>query len=63
MEKSEYTALAKKAEKLDLTDEERKKIAGSFISLPGGNTHYEMKGEGGTGCTGSRLRHTVLHIR
>ena len=46
MEKSEYTALAKKAEKLDLTDEERKKIAGSFISLPGGNTHYEMKGEG-----------------
>ena len=46
MEKSEYTALSKKAEKLDLTDEARKKIKGSFLSLPSGNTHYEIKGEG-----------------
>lgn len=46
MEKSEYTALAKKAEKLELNDEERKKIKGSFIALPCGNTHYEIKGEG-----------------
>lgn len=46
MEKSEYKTLAKKAETLELNDEERKKIPGSFISLKSGNTHYEIKGDG-----------------
>lgn len=46
MDKSEYKALSKLAETLELSDEERKKLGGSFISLPCGNTHYELKGEG-----------------
>ena len=32
--------------KQDLTDEARASLPGSFIDLPCGNTHYEMKGEG-----------------
>ena len=48
MEKSEVKQLLSKAQTLDLTDEERAKAKGSFISLPSGNTHYELKGEGET---------------
>lgn len=48
MEKSEVKSLLKKAQTLDLTDEERAKAEGSFIDLPSGNTHYELKGEGKT---------------
>lgn len=46
MDKSELKALIKKAETIELTDEERKKLSGSFISLPSGNTHYEIHGSG-----------------
>ena len=34
------------AGKYELTDSERAKAEGSFINLPCGNTHYEIKGEG-----------------
>ena len=33
-------------ETLELTDSERSKADGSFIELPCGNTHYELKGDG-----------------
>ncbi len=32
--------------KYELSDSEREKTAGSYISLPSGNTHYEIRGEG-----------------
>ena len=48
MEKSEAKKLLSKAQTLDLTDEERAKAEGSFIELPSGNTHYQLKGEGQT---------------
>ena len=48
MDKSEVKSLLKKAQTLDLTDEERAKAEGSFIDLPSGNTHYELNGEGKT---------------
>ena len=35
-----------KSESLDLTDEVRAAQDGSFISLPSGNTHYSVEGEG-----------------
>ena len=46
MNKEKLAALVKDIETLELTDDERKKAQGSFIQLPCGNTHYEMKGEG-----------------
>lgn len=46
MNKEELKELLDKAESLELTDREREKCYGSFISLECGNTHYEMKGEG-----------------
>ena len=46
MDKEKLAALVKDIETLELTDDERKKAQGSFIQLPCGNTHYEMKGEG-----------------
>lgn len=46
MEKEKLKVLVKSIEKKTLTDAERKKAKGSFINLPSGNTHYEMKGEG-----------------
>lgn len=48
MDKNEYKALVKQAATLELTDAERKKLGGSFVDLPTGNTHYELKGEGET---------------
>ena len=48
MDKAEIKALLKTAETLELNDDERKKLPGSFIALKSGNTHYEMKGEGET---------------
>lgn len=46
MDKKEYKALTKDAGKIELNAEERSKLSGSFIDLPTGNTHYELKGEG-----------------
>ena len=46
MTQEEIKQALKLAEKKILNDEERSKIAGSFIDLPSGNTHYEVKGEG-----------------
>lgn len=46
MDKNKLKALVKGIEKKVLTDAERKKAEGSFIDLPCGNTHFEMKGEG-----------------
>ncbi|MBR0413667.1 MAG: alpha/beta hydrolase [Clostridia bacterium] len=46
MDKKEKKALLAKAQTLELDDAARAKAAGSFIDLPGGNTHYEIKGEG-----------------
>lgn len=48
MNKNEYKALIKQAGTLELNDTERKKLHGNFISLPSGNTHYELKGDGET---------------
>lgn len=48
MTKQELKKLVKQAATLELTDEERAKLPGSFIDLPCGNTHYEMKGQGET---------------
>ena len=48
MNKNEYRILLKQAGTIELTDAERKKINGSFINLPIGNTHYELKGKGET---------------
>lgn len=38
--------LVSEIETLELTDEEREKAPGSFIDLPCGNTHFELKGKG-----------------
>lgn len=46
MNKEKFNNLLRTAETVVLDDEARKKEEGSFISLPSGNTHYEMKGEG-----------------
>ena len=46
MTQEEIKQALKLAEKKILNDEERSKISGSFIDLPSGNTHYEVKGEG-----------------
>lgn len=46
MNKEEIKLALKQAEKKILNDEERSKIEGSFIDLPSGNTHYEIKGDG-----------------
>ena len=46
MNKEEIKLALKQAEKKILNDEERSKLEGSFIDLPSGNTHYEVKGEG-----------------
>ena len=46
MTKQELQSLLQTAETKDLTNEERAKAPGSFIDLPCGNTHYEVKGEG-----------------
>ena len=46
LEKKEFNKLAREIETLELDDSERSKHSGSFISLPCGNTHYEIKGEG-----------------
>lgn len=46
MEKAEQKLLLSKAETMELTQSEREKAQGSFIALPSGVTHYEMKGEG-----------------
>lgn len=46
MEKKRLKELEKNIEKFDLTDEEKKKYSGSYISLPSGETHYELAGEG-----------------
>lgn len=46
MTDSEIKLLVKQTETLELNDEEKAKASGSFITLPSGFTHYEMKGEG-----------------
>lgn len=46
MNKEEYKKITKTIQTLELTDSERKKLDGSFISLPSGNTHYQMAGSG-----------------
>lgn len=46
MTKEELKKLVKQSGTEVLTDAERAKAAGSFIDLPCGNTHYELKGEG-----------------
>ncbi len=46
MEKRRLKQLIADIEKFELTPEEKKKHQGSFIKLPCGETHYEMKGEG-----------------
>ena len=46
MDKTEIKMWLKKAETLTLDDAARAKAQGSFVDLPAGNTHYELKGEG-----------------
>ena len=46
MTEEEVKIALKLAETKDLTDEERSKLNGNFISLPCGNTHFEIKGNG-----------------
>ena len=46
MTKEELNRYVKQAATKDLTDAERASLPGSFIDLPCGNTHYEMKGAG-----------------
>lgn len=46
MDKSELNAAVKRGGTLELTDAERAKKQGSFIPLPSGITHYELKGGG-----------------
>jgi len=46
MDKKRYSELVKNIEKFDLTQSEKKKYTGSFIKLPCGETHYELKGSG-----------------
>lgn len=46
MEKRRFKQLVSEIETLELTLQEQKRLPGSFIKLPCGDTHYEMKGEG-----------------
>lgn len=46
MEKRKLKELEKSIEKYELTQSEKEKYSGSFISLPSGETHYELKGSG-----------------
>ncbi|MBQ7597635.1 MAG: alpha/beta hydrolase [Clostridia bacterium] len=46
MTKEELNRYVKQAGTKELTDAERAHLPGSFITLPCGNTHYEMQGEG-----------------
>ncbi|MFA6866515.1 MAG: alpha/beta hydrolase [Clostridia bacterium] len=46
MDKKKFKQLTSEIEKYELTDEVRAKSEGSFVALPCGNTHYELKGEG-----------------
>lgn len=46
MTKEELKIAVNAMESVELTDDERKNIDGNFISLPSGNTRYELKGEG-----------------
>ncbi|MBQ7595221.1 MAG: alpha/beta hydrolase [Clostridia bacterium] len=46
MEDARLKELVKNVDKHELTDEEKKKYSGSFIKLPCGETHYEIKGSG-----------------
>lgn len=46
MDKKRYAELVGNIEKFELTQNERKKYSGSFIKLPCGETHYELKGNG-----------------
>ena len=46
MTKEELNRYVKQAGTKELTDAERAHLPDSFIALPCGNTHYEMKGEG-----------------
>ncbi len=44
MDKKRYSELIGNIEKFELTQSEKKKYSGSFIKLPCGETHYELKG-------------------
>lgn len=46
MDIKRYAELVGNIEKFELTQNERKKYSGSFIKLPCGETHYELKGSG-----------------
>ena len=46
MNKERLRQLAKSVDKKRLTDEAKKNHSGSFIKLPSGETHYEIKGSG-----------------
>lgn len=46
MTDSELKSLKKEISTLELNDGERKKLDGRFISLPCGNTHYQIEGDG-----------------
>ncbi len=46
MTKEELNRYVKNAATKELTDAERAALDGSFLELPCGNTHYELKGEG-----------------
>lgn len=46
VDKKRFSQLVREIEKFDLTDDEKRKYGGSYIKLPSGETHYEMKGEG-----------------
>lgn len=46
MTKAEISEAVRSSESVELSAEERGKKSGSFIALPCGTTHYELKGEG-----------------
>lgn len=46
MDENRLREITKNIEKYDLTENEKKKLPGSFIKLPCGETHYELKGNG-----------------
>lgn len=46
MTDAQVKALCRELSTLELTDSEREKHSGKFISLPCGNTHYQMEGNG-----------------
>lgn len=46
MEKSRLKELERNIEKFELTETEKAKYSGSYIKLPSGETHYELKGDG-----------------